>query len=179
MPSCLQRINGGDKDLLRWVSGGRILSPGPTFSFRYPFHPCVTAVACERSQSFCQKCRWQVPVKQACTLRVWLCMMWCDAWFMVYTTHRDGSSFMWYQPCQCRKYTALLLSYPCFITQALSELRHLSKPNHPHNKYREEEKWGTVFENALLWTLSPLSITELACLGLYILLFQTGIAFEW
>ena len=28
--------------------------------FRYPFHPCVTAVACKRSKSFCWKCRWQV-----------------------------------------------------------------------------------------------------------------------
>ena len=24
------------------------------------FHPCVTAVACKRPQSLCQKCRWQV-----------------------------------------------------------------------------------------------------------------------
>ena len=28
--------------------------------FQYPFHLCVTAVARERSRSFCQKCRWLV-----------------------------------------------------------------------------------------------------------------------
>ena len=28
--------------------------------FQYPFHPRVTAVACKRSWSFCQKCRWQL-----------------------------------------------------------------------------------------------------------------------
>ena len=35
---------------------------------RCPFHPCVTAVACKRPQSFCQKCRWQVTPKHAYTL---------------------------------------------------------------------------------------------------------------
>ena len=33
-----------------------------------PFHPCVTAVAHKRPQSFCQKCRWQVTPKHAYTL---------------------------------------------------------------------------------------------------------------
>ena len=33
-----------------------------------PFHPHVTAVACKQPQSFCQKCRWQVTPKHACTL---------------------------------------------------------------------------------------------------------------
>ena len=33
-----------------------------------PFHPHVTAVACKRPQSFCQKCRWQVTPKHAYTL---------------------------------------------------------------------------------------------------------------
>ena len=33
-----------------------------------PFHPGVTAVACKRPQSFCQKCRWQVTPKHAYTL---------------------------------------------------------------------------------------------------------------
>ena len=32
------------------------------------FHPCVTAVARKRPRSFCQKCRWQVPPKDAYTL---------------------------------------------------------------------------------------------------------------
>ena len=35
---------------------------------RCPFHPRVTAVACKRSQSFCQKRRWQVTPKHAYTL---------------------------------------------------------------------------------------------------------------
>ena len=35
---------------------------------RCPFHPPVTAVARKSTQSFCQKCRWQVTPKQAYTL---------------------------------------------------------------------------------------------------------------
>ena len=35
---------------------------------RCPFHPRVTAVACKRPRSFCQKCRWQVTPKHAYTL---------------------------------------------------------------------------------------------------------------
>ena len=65
-------------------------SPGSTICadsvlFRYPFHPRVTAVARKRSQSFCQKCRWQVTVKHAYTLRMWLCMKWHGAWLAVCT----------------------------------------------------------------------------------------------
>ena len=48
--------------------------------------PCVTAVAHKRSQSFCQKCRWQVTPKHAYTLRMWLCMKWHGAW--LYGVHR-------------------------------------------------------------------------------------------
>ena len=50
-------------------AAGEFSSPGPTFCadsyFRYPFHPCVTAVARKRSRSFCQKCRWLVTAKHA------------------------------------------------------------------------------------------------------------------
>ena len=44
--------------------------------FWYLFHPCVTAVACKRSRSFCQKCRWLGTAKHTCTLHIymWLCM---------------------------------------------------------------------------------------------------------
>ena len=35
---------------------------------RCPFHPRVTEVARKRPRSFCQKCRWQVTPKHACTL---------------------------------------------------------------------------------------------------------------
>ena len=74
--------------------------------FRYLFCPHVTAVAHKRSRSSCQKCRWQVTAKHACTWRMWLCMKWHGAWlYGVHKTHWDGSSFMWHQPCQCRKYT--------------------------------------------------------------------------
>ena len=54
--------------------------------FRYLFHPHVTAVARKRSQSFCQKRRWQVTAKHAYTLRMWLCMKWHGAW--LYGVHR-------------------------------------------------------------------------------------------
>ena len=74
--------------------------------FRYPFHPRVTAVARKRSRSFCQKRRWQVTVKHAYTLRMWLCMKCHGAWlYGVHKTRRDDSSFMWHQPCQRCKYT--------------------------------------------------------------------------
>ena len=36
--------------------------------------PHVTAVACKRSESFCQKCRRQVTAKHTCTLHMWLYM---------------------------------------------------------------------------------------------------------
>ena len=85
-------------------------SPGSTscgwLLFRCPFHPRVTAVARKRPRSFCQKCRWQVTAKHAYTLCMWLCMKWHGAWsYGVHRTRRDGSSFMWHQPCQRCKYT--------------------------------------------------------------------------
>ena len=54
--------------------------------FQYLFHPHVTTVARKRSQSFCQKCRWQVTAKHAYTLRFWLCMKWHGAG--LYGIHR-------------------------------------------------------------------------------------------
>ena len=35
---------------------------------QFPFKPRVTAVARKRPRSFCQKCKWQVTPKRACTL---------------------------------------------------------------------------------------------------------------
>ena len=59
-------------------SGGRILFSGVNFLcrllFRYPFHHGVTGVAGKIYRSFCQRCRWQVAAKHACTLRMRLCM---------------------------------------------------------------------------------------------------------
>ena len=54
--------------------------------FRYPFHPRVTTVACIRSRSFCQQCRWQVTAQHAYTLCMWFCMKWHGAW--LYGVHR-------------------------------------------------------------------------------------------
>ena len=41
--------------------------------------PSPSAIACKRTRSFCQKCRWQVTATYACTLHMWLCMKptWC------------------------------------------------------------------------------------------------------
>ena len=77
--------------------------------FRYPFHPRVTAVARKRPRSFCQKCRWQVTAKHAYTLRMWLNMKCHGAWlYGVHRTRRDGSSFLWHQPCQrCKSTTSV------------------------------------------------------------------------
>ena len=91
-------------------SGGRIFFSRVNFLcsllFRCPFHPRVTSVARKRPRSFRQKCRWQVTAKHAYTLRMWLCMKWHGAWlYGVHRKRRDGSSFMWHQPCQRCKYT--------------------------------------------------------------------------
>ena len=65
----------------------------------------VTAVTRKRSLSFFQKCSWQVTAKHAYTLCMWLCMKSHGAWlYRVHRTRRDGSSFMWHQPCQRCKY---------------------------------------------------------------------------
>ena len=70
--------------------------------FQCLFHPRVTAVARKRSQSFCQKCRWQVTAKHAYTLHMWLCTKWHGAWlYGIHRTHWDISRFMWRQPFQC------------------------------------------------------------------------------
>ena len=71
--------------------------------------PRVTAEARKRSRSFCQKCRWQVTAKHACTLRMRLCMKWHGAWlYGVHRTRRGGSSFTWHQPWQrCKFITSL------------------------------------------------------------------------
>ena len=54
-------------------SSGRIFFSRVNFLcrlFQYLFHPCVTAVACERSRSFCQKCRWLVSAQCTCSMYV-------------------------------------------------------------------------------------------------------------
>ena len=98
-------------------SGGEFSSPGLIF---------CAAVARKRSRSFCQKCRWQVTAKHACTLHMWVCMKWRGAWlYGVHRTRRDGTSFTWHQlsqrckyttsvdiPCQRRKYTTSV-DIPC------------------------------------------------------------------
>ena len=60
-----------------------------------------TAVPRKRSRSFCQKCRWQLTAKHAYTIRMWLCMKltWCMVSWCTQNLRRDGSSFMWHQPC--------------------------------------------------------------------------------
>ena len=97
---------GFESLLKRWEKK----NSGSTFradSFRYLFHPHVTAVARKRSWSFCQKCRWQVTAKHAYTITYmalhevrWSMVVWCTQ-----DLHRDGCSFMWHQPCQRCKYT--------------------------------------------------------------------------
>ena len=90
-------------------AAGEFSSPGSTFcadSFSVSVPSRVTAVARKRSRSLCQKCRWQVTAKHACTLRMWLYMKRHSAWlYGVHRTRRGGSSFMWHQPCQRCKYT--------------------------------------------------------------------------
>ena len=64
-----------------WTHDGKVASSSPgrriLFSrvnflcwlfIQSPFHPSVTAVACKRQRSLCQKCRWQVTPKHAHSL---------------------------------------------------------------------------------------------------------------
>ena len=101
-----QKVTGSNP----YWSGGRIFFSRVSFLcwllFWYLFHPHVTAVACKRPRSFCQKHRWQVTAKHAYNLHMWLCMKWHGAWlYGVHRTRRDGSRFLWHQPCQHCKYT--------------------------------------------------------------------------
>ena len=116
-------------------SGGKIFFSRVNFLcwllFRYPFHRRVTAVARKRPRSFCQKCRWQVTAKQGYTLRMWLCMKWHGAWlYGVHRTRRDGSSFMWQQPCQRCKYTTSVdlqnMRYKKLVAHTVSHGRAVS-----------------------------------------------------
>ena len=86
------------------------------FLFRYPFYPRVTGEVARKRlgpRSFCQKCRWQGTawLNTRAPLRMSLCMKWHVPWLYgvglsaVQNLRRDGSSFMWHQPCQLCKYT--------------------------------------------------------------------------
>ena len=95
------------------MSGRRIFLSSVNFLcwllFWYPFYPCVTAVACKRSWFSAKSAGGQVTAKHACTLCMWLCMKCHSAWlYGVHRTCRDGSSFIWDQPCQLCKYTTLV-----------------------------------------------------------------------
>ena len=122
-----QKTGGGDSSVVRatdsWSKGRgfeslqerreNFLLQGQlsvlTLYFGIRSTPVLPAVARKRPRLFCQKCRWQVTAKHAYTLCLWLCMKWYGAWlYGVHRTHRDGSSFMWHQPCQRCKYTALV-----------------------------------------------------------------------
>ena len=92
--------------------------------FWYLFHPRVTAAARKRPRSFCQKCKWQVTAKHACTLPMWLCMKWHGAWlYGVHRTRRDGSSFMWNQPCQRCKYITSVDIFKKALQKAIQSCR--------------------------------------------------------
>ena len=69
---------GSGEVVERWTRDQKVWRPSPgrriSFSrvnilcwpfFQYPLHHHVTTVACKRSQSFCQKCRWQFQVAPA------------------------------------------------------------------------------------------------------------------
>ena len=75
-------------------SGGRFFFIQANFLcwllFQYPFHRCVTAVACKRYWSFSQKYKWQVTAKHTCTICMWVWIKWhCKFVYScrVYTEH--------------------------------------------------------------------------------------------
>ena len=103
-------FGGGDSSVVRapdswWKGRGFESLLERRKNFQYLFHPRVATVARKRLRSFCQKRRWQVTAKHAYTSRIWLCRKWHGAWlYGVHRTRRDGSSFLWHQPCQRCKY---------------------------------------------------------------------------
>ena len=86
-------------DLSPCRSGRIIFFPGSTFcdhSFFGICSNCVTALAPYRSQSSCQKCRWQVTAKHTRIPRMWLCMKWLDMVHSctVYTEHAEMAAVL-------------------------------------------------------------------------------------
>ena len=160
-----------ERSRVRVPSGaaGQFSSPGSTFYadslFRYPFHPDqrVTAAARKRSRPFCQKCRWGVTAKHACTLRMWLCMKWHGAWlYGVHRTHRDGSSFTWHQPCQRCKYTISVESktrYKKLVTRVKSYASAVSLLERGEQRYVNAINKCYQVKLSNTWALPPLCPT--------------------
>ena len=79
--TCDQKISGSSPGRSIFFLQGQL----SVLTLRYPFHPCVTTVTHKRSQSFCQKCRWQVTAKHTYTLcgfewsdtATWCMVEWC------------------------------------------------------------------------------------------------------
>ena len=97
--TCDQKISGSSPGRSIFFLQGQL----SVLTLRYPFHPRVTTVTHKRSQSFCQKCRWQVTAKHTYTLPMWLWMKWhrnlVHGW-MVYTEPAPKRQhFTWHQPC--------------------------------------------------------------------------------
>ena len=67
----------------------------------------LVPVARKRSRSFCQKCSGRLQLKTRIHLAYEALheMTWCMAVWCIQILRRDGSSFMWHQPCQRCKYT--------------------------------------------------------------------------
>ena len=96
-------------------SSGRIFIPTVNFLccllFRYPFHSRVTAVARKYSGHSAKSASGRLQLN---THAPYVCgFAWSDLWYGtwlygVHRTRRDGSSFMWRQPCQRCKYTTLV-----------------------------------------------------------------------
>ena len=92
--------------------------------------PRATAVARKRSRSFCQKCRWQVTAKYACTLPIIMALhevTWCMVVWCTQNLRRDGCSFMWHQPCQRCKYTTSvdINNTRCIQSLIQNHMRHV------------------------------------------------------
>ena len=82
-------------------SGRRIFFSRVNFLCQFLFwydllHPCVTAVAWKRSQSFCQKCSGRLQLDmQTPSVYMWLCTKWRGVCMAVHKTRWDGSSFVY------------------------------------------------------------------------------------
>ena len=150
---------------------GKVSSPGSTFCADSYFGICsspVTAVACKRSQSVGQKCRWQRTTKYACTLCLCTSDMTKVHGCMVYTecveTAAVSCDTSHVTPKQCCKYTTSVdlqtrdkqLRHLLRITYDMSTVSLLKSGEQHHTKAITIIKPDQHKQNKAAWDCCPI-----------------------
>ena len=140
-------------------SGGRIFFSRVSFLcwllFWYLFRPRVTAVARNRSRSFCQKCRWQVTTKHTYTLPMWLWMKWhcklVHGW-VVYTELAPRRQQFHVAPVMQQPKRAISTPFPwVLILRTVKRLQPLIQ-----NRMRQVRRVSSRAEKSTLWKIGIL-----------------------